>query len=98
MEDTGFPKYQWSKMIGRDRGEQFVFRSNSWEEFTQEVKKIKDHFELKESEVNSSNDVKAAYDARQQSLYPKCDKCGGEKVLNPSTGKIFCKNKCWLNK
>jgi len=22
--------------------------------------------------------------------------CGGNNVLNPKTGKIFCENKCWL--
>ncbi len=27
-----------------------------------------------------------------------CNQCGGEKVLNPKTGKMFCKNKCWLNR
>ncbi len=26
----------------------------------------------------------------------KCEKCGAEKVLNPKTGKMFCKEKCWL--
>ena len=25
-----------------------------------------------------------------------CNKCGGPKVLNPHTGKMFCKDKCWL--
>jgi len=25
----------------------------------------------------------------------KCPKCGAEMVLNPRTGKIFCKDKCW---
>jgi len=29
--------------------------------------------------------------------YGTCDKCGGAKVKNPKTGKIFCENKCWLN-
>ncbi len=28
----------------------------------------------------------------------KCQKCGAEMVLNPKTGKVFCKNKCWLKK
>jgi len=26
-----------------------------------------------------------------------CRKCGAENVVNPKTGKIFCKDKCWLN-
>jgi len=26
-----------------------------------------------------------------------CRQCGGERVLNPKTQKMFCKNKCWLN-
>ena len=28
--------------------------------------------------------------------YGTCEKCGAEKVLNPKTDKVFCKNKCWL--
>jgi hypothetical protein len=27
----------------------------------------------------------------------KCQKCGADMVQNPKTGKIFCKDKCWLN-
>lgn len=26
----------------------------------------------------------------------KCNQCGAERVLNPKTGKMFCKEKCWL--
>ena len=26
----------------------------------------------------------------------KCMRCGAERVLNPKTGKWFCKDKCWL--
>lgn len=26
----------------------------------------------------------------------KCTKCGAEMVRNPKTGKMFCKDKCWL--
>ena len=25
-----------------------------------------------------------------------CQKCGAELVKNPKTGKLFCKEKCWL--
>lgn len=28
--------------------------------------------------------------------YGTCPNCGAEKVLNPKTGKTFCKEKCWL--
>jgi len=28
----------------------------------------------------------------------KCSYCGQDKVLNPKTGKMFCKDKCWLKK
>jgi hypothetical protein len=27
----------------------------------------------------------------------KCSFCGADKVLNPKTGKMFCKDKCWVN-
>lgn len=33
--------------------------------------------------------------AQKQLLEQKCRKCGGEMVLNPKTGNVFCKNKCW---
>lgn len=29
--------------------------------------------------------------------YDPCNKCNGERILNPKTGKVFCKAKCWLN-
>lgn len=35
--------------------------------------------------------------AQKQLLAQKCKKCGGEMVLNPKTGNVFCKAKCWLN-
>lgn len=35
--------------------------------------------------------------AQKQLLEQKCKKCGGEMVLNPKTGNVFCKAKCWLN-
>ncbi len=35
-------------------------------------------------------------DVQNQLLAQKCAKCGGEKVLNPKTGSVFCKAKCWL--
>lgn len=28
----------------------------------------------------------------------QCNKCGAERILNPKTGKMFCKEKCWLKK
>lgn len=30
--------------------------------------------------------------------YGQCQYCQAPKVKNPKTGKIFCANKCWLNK
>lgn len=32
----------------------------------------------------------------KQLIAQPCKKCGGEMVRNPKTGKIFCKEKCWL--
>ena len=34
----------------------------------------------------------------ENSQQQTCSFCGAEKVLNPKTGKWFCKEKCWLNK
>ena len=28
----------------------------------------------------------------------KCKNCGAKMVTNPKTGKVFCSDKCWLNK
>jgi len=33
--------------------------------------------------------------AQKQLLEKPCKKCGGEMVLNPRTGIVFCKAKCW---
>jgi hypothetical protein len=30
--------------------------------------------------------------------FGNCKFCGAENVRNPKTGKVFCSNKCWLNK
>ena len=30
--------------------------------------------------------------------YEPCKFCGSERILNPKTGKVFSKAKCWLNK
>ena len=35
-----------------------------------------------------------AYDTN----YGNCPYCGAPRVQNPRTGKIFCSEKCWLNK
>ena len=33
----------------------------------------------------------------EKQIYEPCKSCGSERVLNPKTGKVFCKAKCWLN-
>ncbi len=35
---------------------------------------------------------------QEQAKVTNCGKCGAERVLNPKTGKWFCKEKCWLKK
>lgn len=57
--------------------------------------------EVKKAEL--SNDVNDAFDdsaTGMPDLKPtdlgKCKKCGADMVVNPKTGNVFCKDKCWL--
>ena len=38
------------------------------------------------------------YHSTERKVGDTCQKCGGKLVQNPKTNKIFCENKCWLNK
>lgn len=41
------------------------------------------------------NKIKTDYRAGNITM-EKCQKCDAEMVRNPKTGKMFCKDKCWL--
>jgi len=55
----GYAKYQYSVFLGTNREEQFVLRTDVWEEFTTEVKKIKEHLEKKNGHGSEVKDVVA---------------------------------------
>ena len=93
-EKKGFNKLQWSK-TSKD-GEMYVVRSDDQAEFDLLVAKYRGKLggtfttpQVVQNPQATSQTAKAESDV--------CDKCGGEKVLNPKTGKMFCKDKCWLN-
>jgi len=96
-------KYQWSKFIGENRDEQVVIRTDNWEEFKEAKDNIDSLFffnETKEEQPITDTRPQAVNKTEKpQSVveYQKsCPQCGAEKVLNPKTGKWFCKDKCWL--
>lgn len=48
--------------------------------------------------VASADEMNKAGVTSQKPPEQKCRSCGGDMVLNPKTGKTFCKNKCWLTR
>lgn len=61
--------------------------------------------EMIKAGADTTTDVNAAFDTPNEGvpdLVPAdlgvCRKCGAENVYNPKTGKVFCKDKCWLPK
>ena len=98
-------KYQYSKFLGENREEQVVIRADNWEEFKEAA------FNIGIKVENIAGEEKAdSYQVRRTTQTPNetekpqsvieyqksCPQCGAEKVLNPKTGKWFCKDKCWL--
>lgn len=53
-------------------------------------------------EINKANNAQNSPSQRpkvvQLGNLPKCTKCGSEQLISKSTGKPYCKDKCWLNK
>jgi hypothetical protein len=94
-------KYQYSKFIGENREEQIVIRCDTWAEFTEAKKNIDSLINpqpVQEYRENRTTQAPNKPDVPQsvEQFDKVCNQCGGEKVLNPKTGKMFCKAKCWL--
>ncbi len=99
-----FNKLQYSKFVGQD---QFVVRSNNKVEFLDLVAFI-DDFCSKTTTPKKTTvaPVQKTFPPstgnspyKKQEVGETCNQCGeAEIVLNPKTGKTFCKNKCWLKK
>lgn len=87
-------KFQMSKFLNGSRDYQVVVRANDIEEFQQALAQMKPIVDALEKDMpQKSNPVD---NMQKQLLNQKCKKCGAEMVLNPKTGKVFCKDKCWL--
>src|SRR5690606_10420847 len=70
--------------------------TNSSSRFTQDVEDM-DHSNFSGS-ANSGRSPKTADKKPSNATDIRCADCGADKVKNPKTGKIFCKEKCWLKK
>lgn len=102
------PKYQYSKFLGDNREEQVVIRCDTWAEFIEAKANIDGLLAGKVEDV--PHPAVISYQEHQIIQAPNkqgvptpvtefdkiCQRCGGEKILNPKTGKMFCKAKCWL--
>lgn len=88
-------KYQWSKFSGANRDEQLVVRCDNWDEFLVAVELVEGEFFITDTPKEENPSVPASAIPLEQ-FEKECQNCGGEKVLNPKTGKWFCKVKCWL--
>ena len=102
-------KFQYSKFLGDNREEQIVIRCDTWAEFVEaglnigiNVEKIagtkqrpEPELPVEQPKVNQTPN-KTGTPIPVSEFEKTCPRCGGEKILNPKTGKYFCKAKCWL--
>lgn len=58
--------------------------------------------QAEDTDANDTNQARTepklyqVMEKKQQPVGDSCQRCGGEIVHNPRTGKNFCKDKCWL--
>lgn len=90
--------YQWSKFIGDNREEQIVVREDNFEDFKEAKANMETLFAKEAFPERPKAPNKPGTPVPVEQYQQTCQRCGGEKVLNPKTGKYFCKAKCWLNK
>ena len=61
---------------------------------------LMDHVDAKLDSLKAEETIKEQFPASSPDNvdegYGLCNKCGSARVKNPKTGKIFCKDKCWL--
>lgn len=94
-------KYQWSRFAGANRDEQVVVRCDNWDEFLEAVAHVEKEFfpspvkPIVDTRTTQAPD-KTETPIPVEQFEQQCPYCGGEKILNPKTGKWFCKAKCWL--
>lgn len=96
-------KYQWSRFVGANRDEQVVVRCDNWDEFLDAMDNIENEFFVAPAPIKPIVDTrtiqapnKTAIPIPVSEFEKKCQRCGAQMVTNPKTGKIFCKEKCWL--
>ena len=97
---SDFPKIQYSKFIGEN---QIVIRTDIEEEFESltglKVKDLLQNVKNDQKPAQISTKPVTGYVDHTKPKYvagQPCNKCGAEMILNPKTGKVFCKDKCWL--
>lgn len=96
-------KFQYSEFTGENKQGQIVVRADNIEDFKEALRELRQAI-LTKTVVPTPmiDDVPHPAETVQQKAIPveqfeqTCEKCGAEKVLNPKTGKRFCKEKCWL--
>ena len=91
MNDESFPKFQWSKFVNGDRGEQFVVRSDTWEDLITGREKVISILETAKSFAPSAPTMP---DVTPVSL-GNCRKCGALNAVSKA-GKVYCTKTCWL--
>lgn len=97
-----YNKYQYSLFTGENREGQLVFRADTYEELILQCLEAGIILPTKKVAVTQPQVQQIAQPTPEQVNAPAgkslglCSKCGAEMVRNPKTGKIFCKDKCWL--
>ena len=103
MEDKGFPKYQYSVFVKNGRDGQYVVRSNSLDEFIQQIGQINnlvdDHVPStgKPARVHIQETIKKLTPEEQEmedslvesasGIPLKCEKCGAPATSKDGTTK-----------
>ncbi len=105
------PTYQYSKFLGDNREEQVVIRADNWEEFREAginigvvvdgiagitKKDLEKTVNSLDKPTSGQRSIKTGEAIPVTEFEKTCYKCGAEMITNPKTGKIFCKEKCWL--
>lgn len=98
--EKSYNKFQLSKMFGNNREYQVVIRTDDAQELIDALKQIKPFIQVIEGEIDGTRPVTVSNDVVERHVQSVsgqvCQKCGAEMVRNPKTGKMFCKEKCWL--
>lgn len=103
VKEQGFPTFQDSYFC--ESGEQIVIRGNDFTQFKQDVTEAKEFFtpraEVPKNERTMTYKGPSPQKAANLPAFIEgepCPRCGAEMVRSPKSGKVFCSQKCWLQK